>query len=193
MTTFEQVKQVPVLLSMLTVVLGALDTSSKIELPTDVYQLYRMAIECVVSKSQVKTLQPEITSIEGDAAVSAPVPMLQDDACMKNVLDDDTASCLDVTIVSPRVGKSTPRPGTAMECLRRIAYQNHLARRRVFTSGHVDETLGDDAVLRDIWRQLSELESPPLIKILSVASKSGEGGEYQFAHLSFQEFLFLEV
>ena len=36
-------------------------------------------------------------------------------------------------------------------------------------------------------------QHPPLIKILTAPTASGEGGEFQFAHLSFQEFLFLET
>ena len=51
MRVFDQVVQVPVLLSMLAVVLGAQDTESgELKLPHDLSELYRMAVGAVIEK-----------------------------------------------------------------------------------------------------------------------------------------------
>ena len=36
-------------------------------------------------------------------------------------------------------------------------------------------------------------EAPPLIQVITVPAADGTGGEWRFAHLSFQEALFVEV
>lgn len=142
MNVFAEIVEVPVLLSMLAVVLGNQDTSSgKLQLPKDVYQLYRLAVNTVIS-------------IKRGALASEDV----------------------------------------LNCLRRIAYRNHLLKQRTFTSEDVREALGDEPELLDVWRRLTDSSAaPPLIKVLASASASGARGEYQFGHLSFQEFLFVEM
>ena len=84
--------------------------------------------------------------------------------------------------------------GAFRRCLRTIAYRNHLAKRRMFLDAHICEALQDEPALAEIWSTLvNGDEPPPLVKILTAPSAAGEGGEYQFSHISFQEFLYLEV
>ena len=90
-------------------------------------------------------------------------------------------------------GLSPEVPATAvMDCLRRIAWHNHCRCSRTFTSEDAAGWMQDEPALIDVWQQLSHSLSPPLLKILTLASDK-EAGEYQFSHLSFQEFLFVEV
>ena len=78
--------------------------------------------------------------------------------------------------------------------LRLIAYSNMRARRRVFTSADVAATLHYEPELMALWKMLSHDEKPPpLVKVLTAPSEADEGGEWQFGHLSFQEFLYVEV
>ena len=84
-------------------------------------------------------------------------------------------------------------------CLRTIAYENHINRRRVFTSKDLDAIFEQhDLLLAQVW-QTSVLghpsRRPPLIKVLTAAAKSSESapGAYQFNHLSLQEYLFLDA
>ena len=143
MRIFDQIVQVPVLLSMLAVVLGSQDTESgHLRLPRDLYELYKMAVGAVMEKR----------AHGGHDA------------------------------------------GAIRRCLRTIAYRNHLAKRRMFLDAHIREALQDEPALAEIWSTLvNGDEPPPLVKILTAPSAAGEGGEYQFSHISFQEFLYLEV
>ena len=80
------------------------------------------------------------------------------------------------------------------ECLRTLAYHNQLAHRRIFTSKNaVDWLQGKPSLITTWQKMLHHHDSPPLIKVLTAASATGEGGEYQYSHLSFQEFFFLET
>ena len=142
MRIFDQIVQVPVLLSMLAVVLGSQDTESgHLRLPHDLYELYKMAVGAVMEKR----------AHGGHDA------------------------------------------GAFRRCLRTIAYRNHLAKRRMFLDAHICEALQDEPALAEIWSRLVNGGEPPLVKILTAPSAAGEGGEYQFGHISFQEFLYLEV
>jgi len=77
------------------------------------------------------------------------------------------------------------------EMLQTIATANHLAKRRTFQLPDVHRALASvgKPQLLEVWSELLGLGEVPLVKILTLGEASG--GEFQFCHLSFQEFLFV--
>ena len=140
---FEDIIQVPVLLSLLTVVLGGMASGHLSMLPRGRRELYEMAIKATIKKR-------------------------------------------------------FPSEGTAQnvrEALRKIAYANMLARRRVFTVENVVDTLGARPIF---WRRgtafftTSTAAARPWSNLVG-ARLLGPRGEFQFSHLSFQEYFFIET
>mmetsp|Transcript_2992 Transcript_2992/g.8957 ORF Transcript_2992/g.8957 Transcript_2992/m.8957 type:complete len:1166 (+) Transcript_2992:1503-5000(+) len=70
-----------------------------------------------------------------------------------------------------------------------IAFANHVAMRREFTSADVREALRDHEVERAAWDALLVGAGVPLVK--TIVDAGGGEGVYQFRHLSFQEGLFV--
>jgi len=81
--------------------------------------------------------------------------------------------------------------GLAVEMLRLIGTANHLAKRRTFQLPDVHKALAGRADLEDVWAVLLAAGEVPLIRIVTLGEASG--GEFQFCHLSFQEFLFVST
>ena len=201
MDIFAVVVKVPVLLSMLAVVLGDQGDEASLALPTHIYQLYQMAIDIVLeaSKRNDTTTVASFHATDGRAArmsrlvESARIGMAVRLAAHK-LMRGISRPHSELTIEPAHARNSTVTDLDIRRCLRQIAYQNHLKRRRVFTSAEALECLRDDPELLSIWNELARRDSPPLLKILTAAShETGAGGEYQFSHLSFQEFFFLET
>ncbi len=106
------------------------------------------------------------------------------------------ASATDIVVkgAASKYEDATMSDSDIKRCLRTIAYQNHLMHRRIFSSNDVIRWLGDKAAMLDIWNKIIHFDDkPPLLKVLTVADADGQGGEYSFSHLSFQEFFFLET
>jgi len=71
--------------------------------------------------------------------------------------------------------------------LRRVAIENMLSQRRVFTTADVKQSLKENPDALELWMDFHE-KGIPLVKILSNGSKDVPS-EYQFKHISFQESL----
>ena len=78
------------------------------------------------------------------------------------------------------------------EMLRKLAYEHHAASVKTFTSEEVARLIEEPAML-ETWNRFVEEEHLPAIKIVTAPDAAGNGGEFQFAHLSFQEYMFIEV
>jgi len=78
------------------------------------------------------------------------------------------------------------------EMLRKLAYEHHAASVKTFTSKKVARLIEEPAML-ETWNRFVEEEHLPAIKIVTAPDAAGNGGEFQFAHLSFQEYMFIEV
>ena len=76
--------------------------------------------------------------------------------------------------------------------LRKLAYEHHAASVKTFTSEEVARLIEEPAML-ETWNRFVEEEHLPAIKIVTAPDAAGNGGEFQFAHLSFQEYMFIEV
>lgn len=77
-----------------------------------------------------------------------------------------------------------------LRLLRLIATANHLAKRRTFQPSDVRKALSgapDKAKLLALWSTFLTQGEVPLVKILTLGDS---GGEFQFRHLSFQEYFF---
>lgn len=130
--TFEQIVQVPVLLSVL--VCGL---SERLDhLPSDIYDLYQMGIHAVLRR---------------------------------------------------HFGSDDIKAQVATEMLEAIATANHMAKRRTFQMEDIRKALRGRPEWLASWSALLQQGRVPLIKILTLGETTGE---FQFAHLSFQEALF---
>ena len=78
------------------------------------------------------------------------------------------------------------------EMLRKLAYEHHAASVKTFTSEEVARLIEEPAML-ETWNRFVKEEHLPTIKIVTAPDAAGNGGEFQFAHLSFQEYMFIEV
>ena len=78
------------------------------------------------------------------------------------------------------------------EMLRTLAYDNHAAGERAFPSEKIAKLIKTPNALQT-WRRFLEEGHLPAVKIVTAPDSAGNGGEYQFAHLSFQEYLWVEV
>jgi len=78
----------------------------------------------------------------------------------------------------------------AAKMLQVIATANHLAKRRTFQPEDVKKALKGRSELFALWQKLLDEGQIPLVKILTLGDMSGE---FQFAHLSFQEAFFVRT
>ena len=91
-----------------------------------------------------------------------------------------------------RFPSSPSKQQRARHLLRAVACANHRNGRREFTSKHVLESV--DAGGKEIWDELAADGEFPFVKtLLEPGLDEGDGGEYQFKHLSLQEFLFADA
>ena len=93
--------------------------------------------------------------------------------------------------------------------LRKLAYEHHAASVKTFTSEKVARLIEEpraspfpfslllgsarSPAMLETWNRFVEEEHLPAIKIVTAPDAAGNGGEFQFAHLSFQEYMFIEV
>eukprot|EP00439_Symbiodinium_sp_Y106_P027014 s1986_g3.t1 len=71
------------------------------------------------------------------------------------------------------------------EMMQKVAVENHFRQKRIFTQHDVDDALSTSPELHRRWLTCVENGEVPFVKVLS----DGEGAEFQFRHLSFQEAL----
>lgn len=76
-----------------------------------------------------------------------------------------------------------------VDMLQAIATANHLEKRRTFQIADVTKALKTRQELLELWNECLSEGDVPLIRVLTLGEISG--GEFQFSHLSFQEFLFI--
>ena len=81
------------------------------------------------------------------------------------------------------------RVAVTLRTLRHIAAANHVAQRRTFSLEDARAALHDPKE-QQLWWQLVESGTIPLVKVLAMGHCSGE---FQFKHLSFQEALFVQA
>ncbi|CAE7383637.1 unnamed protein product [Symbiodinium natans] len=71
------------------------------------------------------------------------------------------------------------------DMMQKVAVENHLRQKRIFTQHDVDVALSSSPELQKRWLTFVERADVPFVKILS----DGDAAEFQFRHLSFQEAL----
>ena len=105
-----------------------------------------------------------------------------------------SATATVVKEAAPKYEEDALSDSDIFACLRTLGYQNHLLHQRIFTSENALQSLHGSPSLLASWKALlRHHEVPPLLKVLTAADVAGGSGEYQFAHMSFQEFFFLET
>ena len=97
------------------------------------------------------------------------------------------------TALRKRIARGSLKEGhdelSIFELLQTVAVASHRGQRREFTSTHATECLAERGDLARLWHVLEGEEGGiPFIKTLAGAS-GGKDGEYQFTHLSLQEYL----
>lgn len=162
MQLFASISTIPVLLSMLIIVLDRGDH----RLPSSVFELYSLAVSSSVDRSA-------------------------------RIMFSNAGTDLSEKYTEANYARQM------LLTIRKVAYANHITQRREFTykqaiaafSLHSGESEFEEDHVKytTVWEQMIRSEDMPLIKVVSPRNVADpDSGLYQFSHMSFQEYLFLE-